>query len=137
MLSWKIGDVKVTRIVEMDMPVKYHPKYSLLPQATPEELRKMPWLYPHFVNEADELLMSIHALLVEAPGMRLVVDTCIGNDKPRNFIGGNPLSTPFLQHLADALRGDAKGTGTIESAPNPFKGVSLFNIKLVVITPGT
>ena len=32
---------------------------------------------------------------------------------------------------------NATGTGTIESAPNPFKGVNLFNIKLVVKTPGT
>ena len=35
MLSWKIGDVTVTRIVEMDMPVKYHPKYSLRPRRRP------------------------------------------------------------------------------------------------------
>src|ERR1700678_522686 len=26
----------------------------------------------------------------------------IGNDKPRNLTGGNPLATPFLQLLADA-----------------------------------
>jgi hypothetical protein len=32
---------------------------------------------------------------------------------------------------------NATGTGTIESAPNPFKGVNLFDIKLVVKTPGT
>ena len=32
---------------------------------------------------------------------------------------------------------NATGTGTIESAPNPFKGVSLLDIKLVVKTPGT
>ncbi|OAF13866.1 hypothetical protein [Bradyrhizobium neotropicale] len=32
---------------------------------------------------------------------------------------------------------NATGTGTIESAPNPFKGVNLLNIKLVVKTPGT
>jgi hypothetical protein len=32
---------------------------------------------------------------------------------------------------------NAKGTGSIESAPNPFKGVNLLNIKLVVKTPGT
>jgi len=102
MLQWKIGDVTVKRIVEMDMPVKYHPKYSLLPQATPEELRKMPWLYPHFVNEDDMLMMSIHALLVEAPGMRLVVDTCVGNDKPRALNRNLPLSTPFLEHFAAA-----------------------------------
>jgi hypothetical protein len=32
---------------------------------------------------------------------------------------------------------NATGTGTIESAPNPFKGVNLLNIKLDVKTPGT
>jgi hypothetical protein len=32
---------------------------------------------------------------------------------------------------------NATGTGTIESAPNPFKGVNLLNIKLVVKTPGS
>ena len=32
---------------------------------------------------------------------------------------------------------NATGTGTLESAPNPFKGVNLFDIKLVVKTPGS
>ncbi|XIA63571.1 hypothetical protein ACFIOY_31460 [Bradyrhizobium sp. TZ2] len=32
---------------------------------------------------------------------------------------------------------NAKGTGSIESVPNPFKGVNLLDIKLVVKTPGT
>jgi glyoxylase-like metal-dependent hydrolase (beta-lactamase superfamily II) len=69
--------------------------------ATPETLRRHSWLYPHFVNEQDEMLLSIHALLVETPTLRLVVDTCIGNDKPRNVMGGRPLATPFLKDLAD------------------------------------
>ena len=32
---------------------------------------------------------------------------------------------------------NATGTGTIESAPNPFKGVNLMDVKLAVKTPGT
>ena len=32
---------------------------------------------------------------------------------------------------------DATGTGTLDSAPNPFKGVNLWDIKLVVKTPGS
>ena len=32
---------------------------------------------------------------------------------------------------------NATGTGTLESTKNPFKGVNLLNIKLVVKTPGT
>ena len=98
MLSWKIGKVTVTRIVEMDLPV---PSEMFLPQATAAELRKSAWLYPNFVGEDGTLKLSIHALLVDAPGLRLVVDTCIGNDRPREITGGQPLSTPFLEHLAE------------------------------------
>jgi glyoxylase-like metal-dependent hydrolase (beta-lactamase superfamily II) len=75
----------------------------VIPQATPEELRKSPWLYPHFVSEDDATLkLSVHALLVQAPGLKLIVDTCVGNDRPREITGGEPLATPFLQHLAEA-----------------------------------
>jgi glyoxylase-like metal-dependent hydrolase (beta-lactamase superfamily II) len=102
MLTWQIGAVKVTRIVEIEVPLAYNPDNPFLAGATPEELRRHAWLYPNFVSPQDELLLSIHALLVEAPGVRLVVDTCIGNDKPRHAVGGHPLATPFLQHLADA-----------------------------------
>jgi len=100
MLSWQVGRVKITRIVEMDLPV---PAQMVIPQATPEELRKSPWLYPHFVSDDDATLkLSVHALLVEAPKLKLVVDTCVGNDRPREITGGEPLATPFLQYLAEA-----------------------------------
>jgi glyoxylase-like metal-dependent hydrolase (beta-lactamase superfamily II) len=99
MLSWQVGRVKITRIVEMDLPVPA----SFMTGATPEELRKLSWLYPHFVSEDDSTLnLSVHALLVEAPGLKLVVDTCVGNDRPREITGGEPLATPFLQHLGEA-----------------------------------
>ena len=103
MLSWQVGAVKVTRVVELEMPIAYSPDTVFLKEATPAELRKLPWLYPHFVNEQDELLLSIHALLVEAPGLRLVVDTCIGNDKPRpGMTGPDGLSTGFLAAMTEA-----------------------------------
>ncbi len=84
MLSWQVGRVKITRIVEMDLPVPA----KLIPQATAAELRKSAWLYPHFVSEDDTTLkLSVHALLVEAPGLKLVVNTCVGNDRPREITG--------------------------------------------------
>jgi glyoxylase-like metal-dependent hydrolase (beta-lactamase superfamily II) len=99
MLSWQVGRVKITRIVEMDLPVPAR----VIPQATPAALRKSAWLYPHFVSADDATLkLSIHALLVDAPGLKLVVDTCVGNDRPREITGGQPLATPFLQHLGAA-----------------------------------
>ena len=50
MLSWQLGRVKITRIVEMDLPVPA----GAFPWATPAALRKMPWLYPHFVSADEE-----------------------------------------------------------------------------------
>lgn len=102
MLKWKIGDVTVTRIVEMEIPIPYNDKSPFLVQATPDVLKTMPWLYPHFVTDEGALKLSIHALFVEAPGLRLIVDTCIGNDKPRGMVGPRGLSTTFLASLEAA-----------------------------------
>ena len=102
MLSWQVGAVKITRVVELEMPVAYSAEHPFLADATPVALRKVAWLYPNFVDEEDRMRLSIHALLVEAPGLRLVVDTCVGNDKVRpSLLGKKPLSTNFLQQMAD------------------------------------
>ena len=102
MLKWQIGDVSITRVVEMEIPMAYNPESAFLTEATPDKLRDMPWLYPHFVTEEGHLKLSIHALLVRAPGLNLVVDTCVGNDKPRGLLGGQPLQTAFLKSLEEA-----------------------------------
>jgi glyoxylase-like metal-dependent hydrolase (beta-lactamase superfamily II) len=47
--------------------------------------------------------MSIHALIVETPERRIVVDTCLGNDKQgRRIPTWNNLQGPFLADLAAA-----------------------------------
>ncbi len=47
--------------------------------------------------------MSIHALVVETPSRRIVVDTCLGNDKEnRRIPTWNRLQTNFLADLAAA-----------------------------------
>jgi glyoxylase-like metal-dependent hydrolase (beta-lactamase superfamily II) len=98
MLSWLVGEVKITRIVEMDLPVPA----KFIPEATPAELRALAWLYPHFVEGDNVLKLSVHALLVETPRLKLIVDTCVGNDRPREITGDQPLATPFLQYLGEA-----------------------------------
>lgn len=102
MLSWQIGDVKITRVVEMDIPFKYSERHPFIAEAHPEALKAIPWLFPHFVSAEGHLLLSIHALLVDAPDLKLVVDTCIGNDKPRAFLRGQALQTRFLEHVSAA-----------------------------------
>jgi glyoxylase-like metal-dependent hydrolase (beta-lactamase superfamily II) len=102
-LTWQVGRVKITRVVEIEFNSRYQAEAPFIAEATPEALQATPWLYPHFVRPEDGALrVSIHALLVEAPGVRLVVDTCIGNDKPRGLVGGRPLATNFLAQLEAA-----------------------------------
>jgi glyoxylase-like metal-dependent hydrolase (beta-lactamase superfamily II) len=102
MLAWKVGRVTITRIFELEIPLAYNPAAPFLRDATPEALRAMPWLHPNFVTEEGALRLSVHALLVDAPGLRLVVDTCFGNDRARGMPGGVALQTPFLANLAEA-----------------------------------
>jgi glyoxylase-like metal-dependent hydrolase (beta-lactamase superfamily II) len=98
-MRWKIGNVTVTRVIEVDLPT---PGGFVLPDALPENLAKIPWLAPHFVTPDGMLRMSIHALIVESQGRKILVDTCLGNDKKRPIPDWNMRSGPFLQQLADA-----------------------------------
>ena len=41
-------------------------------------------MVPHFAT-AEEIIMSVHALVVDTPSQRIIVDTCIGNDKSRSI----------------------------------------------------
>jgi glyoxylase-like metal-dependent hydrolase (beta-lactamase superfamily II) len=102
MQSWDIGRVKITRVVESETATPYRAKAPFITEATPDALRAIDFLHPHFVTPEGHLLMAIQALLVEAPGLRLVVDTCIGNDKPRRMTAGIPLQTRFLHKLSEA-----------------------------------
>ena len=99
MLSWRIGDVTVTRILELEMTGGTR---FILPQATPDVVLGMPWLTPHFADETGRLRMSVHALAVQTPTRRIIVDTCIGNDKQREIPNWSGLQTSFLADLEAA-----------------------------------
>jgi glyoxylase-like metal-dependent hydrolase (beta-lactamase superfamily II) len=99
MKRWKIGDVTITRVVEMETLSK---ATFVLRDGSPENIRSVPWLRPHFANQDGKVIMSVHAFVIEAPGHRMVVDTCIGNDKRRAFPGWNMLQLPFLADLEKA-----------------------------------
>src|SRR5439155_23588100 len=99
-MKWRIGKVTVTKIVELEVTGGSR---FILPQATYEEILPIGWLQPHFADERGRLKMSIHALVVETPGRRIIVDTCLGNDKQnRRIPTWNNLRGPFLADLADA-----------------------------------
>lgn len=99
MLHWTIGDVRVTQVVETEAAL---PLGVLLPAAEVTEgaeVAAIPWLAP-FLDGNGFARLCINSLLVQTPELRIVVDACAGNDKPRAFPGFDMQSTPYLDHLA-------------------------------------
>ncbi|KPI12359.1 beta-lactamase domain protein [Actinobacteria bacterium OV450] len=97
--GWSLGDIVVRRVDEIELPRETGP--WLLPDATKEVLDQAPWLRPDFAD-ADVPRLASHSFAVEAGGLRIVVDTGIGNAKTRANPAWNGLDTDFPERLAAA-----------------------------------
>lgn len=98
-MRWRFGDVTITKIVEIEVPV---PLAGLLPDATPAALAAhADWLAPHFVDREGTAPLSIHSFVIESDGSRILVDTCVGDRELPGLdaMRGDPA---FLDRLADA-----------------------------------
>ena len=93
---WQIGDIKVTRVVEMEV---VGGSRFILPDATRDACLPYSWMQPHFMDDSGNLVMSIHALVIEVGERRIIVDTCIGNDKERSIPNWSNLQTNFLKDM--------------------------------------
>ncbi len=114
-LTWQIGNVKVTRVVEIELPGLQF----ILPDATPENCSQINWLFPHFVTPEGDPIAAVQTFIVESQGARIMVDTCIGNDKTLAIKPWCNRQGPFLQDLGAHPRadGDLKvGRGELEPA---------------------
>ncbi len=99
MNQWQVGNVTITRVVEIEGPTR---GTFLFAQATPENILRHAWLRPHFASEDGYFISAIQAYVIESEGRRIIVDTCVGNDKPRAQKFWNRLQTSFLTDLAAA-----------------------------------
>ncbi|MGA7757293.1 MAG: MBL fold metallo-hydrolase [Ilumatobacteraceae bacterium] len=96
---WTIGEVRVTEIAELTTTSAAH---WLLPEATADRIREIEWMVPHYATPDGKVHMTIRALVVESDGRRILVDTCLGNDKERPVESWSMRSGPFLDDLAAA-----------------------------------
>jgi len=98
-MKWKVGDVTITKITEV-----VYPDFSdVIPTATPDVVKKVQWLFPHFVTPEGKLTLSIHSLIVDTPTAKLVVDTCIGNDRNREPMSiMSNFATSYLEDMISA-----------------------------------
>jgi glyoxylase-like metal-dependent hydrolase (beta-lactamase superfamily II) len=100
MSKWKVGDVTITKIVESEMVTDLD---GLIPKATRQAVRPLVWMKPHFMTDEGALRLSIHALVVETSKRRILVDTCVGNDKSRPGLPDwHNLQLPFLKDMEEA-----------------------------------
>ncbi len=97
-LRWQVGDVKITRVQEYEAPgIGF-----ILPDATRENLAEIAWLGP-YLNQRGDAVGSVHSLILEVGERRIVVDTCVGNDKSRMpFKMWHMRQGPFLSDLESA-----------------------------------
>jgi glyoxylase-like metal-dependent hydrolase (beta-lactamase superfamily II) len=109
MLKWKFGDTTITQLIEL---VDNTGSIPVLPDATPENLAEIPWLKPHFVTPDGKLILNIQMMVIETPARRMVVDTCIGNDKTLSLDAWANMQRPFLGNLRQ-LGYDPDGIDTV------------------------
>ena len=96
--TWKVGDLEVSRIVEV---YGFADNLGMLwEDGGAEDLQRYPWLYPHFATPDGLMVISFQAFVVKTPTRRIMVDTCLGNDRKRHFAVFNDLQTSFLDDIA-------------------------------------
>jgi len=97
MRSWRIGDVTVTRIVEL-WNFTDHINMTIA-DATPEEVIAMRWLHPHYATPDGQQVMNFQGFVVQTPTLNVMLDTCIGNGRDRAYDVFRNLNTSFIEDL--------------------------------------
>ncbi|CAL9277780.1 MBL fold metallo-hydrolase [Streptomyces rochei] len=98
--SWTVGDTTVHRIDETLLPPATGP--WLLPGATPEVVTRQDWLRPDFADDDGVLRLGSHSFALTTGGLRVVVDTGIGNGKTRANPAWHDLRTDYPLRLTAA-----------------------------------
>ncbi|WP_030246278.1 MBL fold metallo-hydrolase [Streptomyces sp. NRRL S-350] len=98
--SWTVGDVTVHRIDEVALPPETGP--WLLPDATPEVVAGQDWLRPDFAGHDGALHLDSHSFAFVVDGLRVLVDTGIGNGKERANPAWHDLRTDYPERLTAA-----------------------------------
>jgi glyoxylase-like metal-dependent hydrolase (beta-lactamase superfamily II) len=82
-LKFTVGDLAIHRIIEQE--TSFLPALDMLPGLTPEMLgENRAWLKKiNALDDNDVLILCFQSYLVRTPHHTILVDTCIGNHKPR------------------------------------------------------
>src|ERR1700712_2847591 len=107
-----VGDLTLHRIVEQE--TTFLPALDMLPGLTPDLLAEnRPWMQQAGAIDAqDVLILCFQSYVVRTPHHTILIDSCIGNDKPR------PLRPKWNMKTDDtymrALSASGLGVGDID-----------------------
>jgi len=97
---WQIGNVQVTRIVEVNA---HEDPFTMLSAETDPDLGKhYPWLAPNFVTPDGQMKISFQAFAMKTPSKTIIVDTCIGEGRVREYEIFTNMQSDYLDDLAAA-----------------------------------
>jgi glyoxylase-like metal-dependent hydrolase (beta-lactamase superfamily II) len=97
---WQIGDVQVTRIVEVN--AHEDPFTMLSVECAPDMGRNYPWLAPNFVTPEGHMKISFQAFVLKTPDRTIIVDTCIGEGREREYEIFTNMQSDYLKDLIAA-----------------------------------
>lgn len=95
---WSIGDVSITKVVELDMTLGLDFVEQILPLSSKAEIEALDWLKPQYVRDG-QVMMGVYAFLIDTPSRKVLVDTGVGNTKTRAAEAWNMLDTEFLRNF--------------------------------------
>ena len=97
---WQIGDVQVTRLVEVN--AHEDPFTMLSTECEPDMAKHYPWLMPNFATPKGIMKISFQAFALKTPEQTIIVDTCIGEGRVREFEIFTHMQSDYLEDLAAA-----------------------------------
>ena len=82
-LKFRIGNIEVDRIIEGEYP--FEKAANFLPNLNPDQLAaNRGWMRDAGALDADDqLILCIQSYVLRTPHHTILVDSCVGNDKPR------------------------------------------------------
>jgi glyoxylase-like metal-dependent hydrolase (beta-lactamase superfamily II) len=100
MRTFKVGDVEITRLVEVN---NWEDDITMLfEDGTPDLVQTYPWLLPHYATPDGKMMLSFQCFVMRVGDRKIMLDTCIGADREREFEVFSHMETNFLADLAHA-----------------------------------
>lgn len=97
---WKIGDFTLMNLIETEEFEHFSAgALGFLAGADASAVAKLEWPRRGWIDSDGKISWSNQSFLLEANGRRYIIDTCVGNNKPRR-LDYNVLETDFLHRLS-------------------------------------